>query len=246
MVPDKSLFTASKILERTIARRRNSIDRDCITNYPFALSRKISTKPQGGLTSKEYIDELKNSIEEGPGIWIGTGGVQAKSGEEDAVHHEHQEYKHHFHPKSNITPYLLLVALSTHGLFEGTALGVQESFKESLFLALAIIAHKWAESFTLGVSFFKSNTEKDTYVRMIILFSFFTPMGILIGILLYGTSPIIQGCFLAFSSGTFLYISASEVIVEEFAVTKYRYQKYFLYLCGGIMVALLSYMEAAN
>jgi zinc transporter 1/2/3 len=54
-----------------------------------------------------------------------------------------------FKPKSNFTPYLLLIALSIHGLFEGIALGVQEDFRDIFFLLLAILAHKWAESLTL-------------------------------------------------------------------------------------------------
>jgi len=51
--------------------------------------------------------------------------------------------------KSNLTPYLLLVALSIHGFFEGLALGIQNDINSIMILAIAIIAHKWAESFTL-------------------------------------------------------------------------------------------------
>ncbi len=52
-------------------------------------------------------------------------------------------------PTSNLTPYLLLIALSFHGFFEGLALGIQTHVKDTLFLAIAILAHKWAEAFTL-------------------------------------------------------------------------------------------------
>ena len=50
---------------------------------------------------------------------------------------------------SLLTPLLLLTALSLHGFFEGMALGFQGGVKDSLFLAAAILAHKWAEAFTL-------------------------------------------------------------------------------------------------
>lgn len=81
---------------------------------------------------------------------------------------------------------------------------------------------------------------------MMALFAVFTPVGILLGMLLTEANPIIEGIFLSLSSGTFLYVSASEVIVEEFAITRYRYQKYFLFVVGGVFVALLSYMEAVH
>ena len=50
---------------------------------------------------------------------------------------------------SSLTPYLLLVALSLHGFFEGIALGIQEEVNSTLFLSFTIIAHKWAEAITL-------------------------------------------------------------------------------------------------
>jgi zinc transporter ZupT len=54
-----------------------------------------------------------------------------------------------FKPISNLTPFLLLVALSLHGFFEGLALGIQGSARDTIFLFVAIISHKWAEAFTL-------------------------------------------------------------------------------------------------
>ena len=56
-------------------------------------------------------------------------------------------------------------------------------------------------------------------------------------------SEILEGIVLAMSCGTFIYVAASEVIVEEFAVTKYKFQKFFAYLLGGVLVAGLSLVE---
>lgn len=38
-------------------------------------------------------------------------------------------------------------------------------------------------------------------------------------------------------------MSASEVIVEEFAVTRYKYQKFIVFLLGGILIFLLAVLE---
>jgi hypothetical protein len=51
--------------------------------------------------------------------------------------------------KSNLTAVLLLIALSLHGFFEGIALGIQSDVADTLFLALVVLTHKWAEAFTL-------------------------------------------------------------------------------------------------
>lgn len=53
--------------------------------------------------------------------------------------------------RSISTAYLLLIALSIHGLFEGIALGIGSNLKEVGILLLSIIIHKWAESFTLVI-----------------------------------------------------------------------------------------------
>jgi len=148
-----------------------------------------------------------------------------------------------FKPKSNLTPYILLIALSFHGFFEGMALGLQSGVLDTSFLFFAILSHKWAEAFTLGLSFYKSGTNKSTFIRMIILFSCFTPVGILLGIVLSGDSFIIQGVFLALSTGTFIYVACSEVIVEEFAITRYKHSKFFAYMVGGIFIAGLAVIE---
>lgn len=58
-----------------------------------------------------------------------------------------------FKPKSSLTPFLLLIALSLHGFFEGIALGIQSELNGVLFLAAAILSHKWAEAFTLVILF---------------------------------------------------------------------------------------------
>lgn len=78
---------------------------------------------------------------------------------------------------------------------------------------------------------------------MMFLFSIFTPIGIFAGMILLEKSALIEGIFLAISAGTFLYISASEVIVEEFSITKYRYEKFLLFLTGAIFAFLLCYFE---
>jgi len=63
-----------------------------------------------------------------------------------------QENNETFKPKSNLTPFLLLIALSLHGFFEGLALGIQKESEDVLFLGIAILSHKWAESFTLVIN----------------------------------------------------------------------------------------------
>jgi len=53
------------------------------------------------------------------------------------------------------------------------------------------------------------------------------------------------GVFLAISSGTFIYVSCSVIMVEEFALTKYRYSKYFSFFFGALLSAGMAFLAAA-
>ena len=90
-----------------------------------------------------------------------TENIQVKKKEisnkaEHNDHHDHdpepKEHDHSHEQKSSaITPYILLLALRFHGFFEGMALGIQSDISNTLSLFLAIVAHKWAASLTLGI-----------------------------------------------------------------------------------------------
>ena len=84
---------------------------------------------------------------------------------------------------------------------------------------MATLCHKWAASLTLGISFSKGTIEPKHAISMILIFSCSTPLGIGIGWILSSNSEVISGIFMAIAAGTFVYISAAEIVVEEFSVS---------------------------
>ena len=83
-------------------------------------------------------------------------------------------------------------------------------------------------SFALGILFVKAKFTKKFYYLIIFLFAFIGPVGVAVGIVLAATtSEFVEGIFLGVSTGTFLYVSCSEVIVEEFSTPERRYAKFF-------------------
>ena len=159
------------------------------------------------------------------------------------LNHSSGQYKEYAKNLSNVTPYLLLAALCLDGLFEGIAIGVQETWKSVSFVAFAVILNKLSVAFGLGISLKKANTELKTFIRFIILFSIFCPFGIVIGYL-FGKAIFVKGMFLAISAGTFTYVSCSVVIVEEFAITRHRFSKYFMFILGGLLAAGIAVVRA--
>lgn len=159
--------------------------------------------------------------------------------------HDHNEADTKPQKLSNATPYLLLIALCLDGFFEGLAIGVQSTWINVAFVAGAVLINKLAVGLGLGIQFKKAETEIQTFIRFILLFSLFCPFGIILGYN-FATNMLVKAISLSFAAGTFIYVSASVCIVEEFTITKHRYPKYFCYILGGILCGALKVMTAEN
>ena len=61
--------------------------------------------------------------------------------------------------KCNMTPFILMVALSVHAIFEGIALGLLPGIRESMNLMISIVIHKFAEGMSISIAMQKSGME---------------------------------------------------------------------------------------
>ena len=78
---------------------------------------------------------------------------------------------------------------------------------------------------------------------MICLFAIFTPLGVGLGMLLKNlSSDLIELIFACLAAGSFLYIACSEVIVEEFSISDYRFLKLFFFVIGIAIISSLAYI----
>ena len=107
--------------------------------------------------------------------------------------------------------------MGVHSFFAGVGMGVADG-GEIFNMILAILAHKWSEALTIGISFINADLEIRRGIQYMIFYAFITPLGILLGSLLRSlNNEFITGIAKALSAGTFLYIACSEIIVEEFS-----------------------------
>ena len=110
--------------------------------------------------------------------------------------------------------------------------------------ALAIVMHKGAAGMSLGISMAKTFPDEKRFVTtMICLFGVFTPIGVTLGILLGGSSEMVEMVFSCLAGGSFLYISCSEVIVEEFSISEHRFLKLFFFIIGIAIIASLNFLD---
>ncbi|ARB93651.1 ZIP family metal transporter [Legionella longbeachae] len=117
-----------------------------------------------------------------------------------------------YHHNSATHPAFAILAwgmLSVHSIMLGAALGIAHHNSMIIMIFLAIITHKWAESFAIAVQLNKSSMSMNTSLVFFLLFSFMTPLGIYLG-WYFGqgveTNSIFDPILIASSAGTFLYL----------------------------------------
>ncbi len=132
--------------------------------------------------------------------------------------------------------------MGIHGLFAGLALGVQSHYQKMIDMFIAMFIHKWSEALTVGIIFVKSGLSDKRCILMIFFLSLFTPLGIFIGHMM-SVNIMMSGICKALSSGTFIYISCAEIIIEEFQISKHKFLKFFMYCLGIGFVVLITLLE---
>lgn len=134
------------------------------------------------------------------------------------------------HGHSHLTPddlasfrsFVLLLAISIHTVFEGLAIGLQDSTTGLLTLFTAIMVHKTIIAFSLGLQFAENLKKKSKAILFMTIFSVLSPIGIAIGTAVSSGSggesvaaAVVEGVLQCIATGTLLYVSFFEVLMGE-------------------------------
>lgn len=99
--------------------------------------------------------------------------------------------------------------LCIHSIMAGAALGLAHHNSIIIMLFLAIITHKWAESFAIAVQLNKTSMSTTTCLLSFLVYGLMTPLGIYLG-WYFGhgaeTHSVFDPILMAASAGTFLYL----------------------------------------
>ena len=202
------------------------------------------------LTVEQFVHFLQEagSGEEGENQPLLSQG--SSSSYQSAPTHSHQHSHHHSSPivqNSSLRSLMLLLALSLHSVFEGLAIGLQETTGDLISITVAVISHKAVMAFSLGLNLAQSNLSLKNFITSNIIFSIASPIGISIGIGMSSMAQslpndIISGILQGIAGGTFLYITFLEVLPQELNVQKNRLWKVlfiligFSCICGLLMI----------
>ncbi|GFR58698.1 zinc transporter ZIP1 [Elysia marginata] len=153
----------------------------------------------------------------------GYGATSGRDGDvtEQAAHDNDEAHVGHSHvPKPDgFRAFLLLIALSFHTIFDGLAVGLQESDSEVWAVFAAITIHKSIISFCIGLEIFQSSRDKILQaVIWLVIFAIMSPVGIVAGIGVTSGSTnelarlLISSILQGIAGGTFMYVTFLEIL----------------------------------
>lgn len=161
--------------------------------------------------------------------------------EQNVIAHQH-EHGCCAHGKSFAL--IAFVMLSLHAFLESAALGLSQDISIILMLALAIFAHKWAESFALAIQLTKSTLSFKLAIAYFFIFALIAPMGILLGGYVSDhipELPLLGPTFLALAAGTFLYLGTLHGLSRAVMVQQCcNLRQYTFVILGFTLMALVA------
>jgi len=146
---------------------------------------------------------------------------------------------------TSVSPVILYLILSVHSIIAGTSLGLEGGLISATAIFIAIIAHKGAASFSLGVSLKKNDFSEKKHIITIAIFSIMTPLGVVLGtiftkVLSGEASMTFEMIFDSLATGTFLYIAIAEIISEVFEKHGDLWRKLILITTGFCLMAVIA------
>lgn len=140
--------------------------------------------------------------------------------------------------------FLAFCMLSIHSYLTGVALGITGSFSMSLMIVIAVLAHKWAESFSLAIQLNQSAFHLKTKLTLFILFALMLPFGVFSALYLTqhsALSPLFSASANALSAGTFLYLGTLHGLERAVLIKKCCDLNNFTFvICGFSLMAIVA------
>lgn len=160
------------------------------------------------------------------------------------LEHIGREIAEHQGVASGAFAILATVMLSIHSFLMGAALGLSEVFSVTIVILMAILAHKWAASFSLSVQINKSHFSNKVNILLFVIFALMTPLGIVLGTAAAETLSkytLIEPIFNALAAGTFLYLGTLHGLEKATLIKQCcDLQRYYFVILGFAIMAVVA------
>lgn len=149
---------------------------------------------------------------------------------------------------SSFRSLVLTLSLSFHSVFEGLAVGLQDTESKVLQLAVAILLHKTIIAASLALLLLQSRLPLRWLAASIITFALMSPLGVGLGMAVMqspdasGSPTMTRSVLEGVAAGTFMYITFLEILPQELNDPARRLLKVLAVLLGFSGMAGLRFL----
>ncbi|XP_072837645.2 zinc transporter ZIP1 [Pogona vitticeps] len=141
---------------------------------------------------------------------------------------------------------VLTVSLSLHSVFEGLAIGLQDTEAKVLQLAVAILLHKTVIALSLALLLLQSRLLFRWVAACLVTFALMCPLGMSVGMVMTHSpeagSSAARSVLEGIAAGTFMYITFLEILPQELHTPASRLPKVLAVLLGFSGMAALRFL----
>lgn len=214
-----TIYFVSELVHTYINRRKmhtgHGADAAFTRGHSVRHSRMMSDKRNGSIIAVAEPDVENNNcqLEKCPEQLSGPG---ANTNHHSHLHLPAQNAGEDF-VATSLRGLLIVLALSVHELFEGMALGLEDTAVNVWMFFGAIASHKLVLAFCVGVELIVAKTDRRLAVAYILIFAIVSPIGIGIGMLVsQSISALIAGSILqAMATGTLVFVVFFEILKKS-------------------------------
>lgn len=138
---------------------------------------------------------------------------------------------------------LAVFMLSIHSFLTGAALGLTSTLSLTIIILLAILAHKWAASFSLAVQINKSALPIKTGIILFAIFALMVPLGIITGTSASNSLdhyPLVEPIFGSLAAGTFLYLGTLHGLDRAILIQCCNLKRFMYVIIGFAIMAIVA------
>lgn len=166
----------------------------------------------------------------------------ARGGGEGQTEHVHVDLQAH----SPFRSFMLFLSLSLHSVFEGLAIGLQNTDAKVLQICIAILVHKSIIVFSLSLKLVQSGVRPGWMAAYLLCFALMSPLGIALGLGVVearlSSGALVQAVLEGLAAGTFIYITFMEILPHELNSPGRQLLKLLFLLLGFSVMAALTFL----
>lgn len=136
---------------------------------------------------------------------------------------------------------MIVFALSFHSIFDGLAIGLQDTTAHMIQLMVAVSMHKLLIAFVVGLEIFSATKRASRVFLYMLPFSLMSPIGLIVAaVTKLNLGESVVGILTGLSTGSLLYITFFEILLREKTTSKLPGLIQFLAVFAGFcLMAIL-------